>query len=233
MTGASETKPGMLARVWRVIAREVRQLAPAVLFFFVGFNLILLTKQLFLDAYLFTLADFMLATVSALIAGKVVLVGETIPLMRRYENSPLVYSILFKTLFYMVLAFFARLIEAAVPFLSHGGSMGGFVDHLLQSFSWRHFIATQLWIMALFLVYVTGAELARLFGDGEIYKIFFKRRSSELALTRRQRFREMVHLHHLADLHTVEEFRDPNSAAHHEMIGIIRRIARRKPLTGS
>jgi hypothetical protein len=233
MTGASETKLGMPARVWRAIVREVLHMLPAVIFFFIGFTLILFTKQLILDTFLFTLADLMLASVSALIIGKVVLVGETIPLMRRYDNAPLVRSILFKTLFYTVLVFIARLLEAAVPFFTHGGGLIGFYDHLLHSFSWYRFTATQLWIVVLFLVYTTGAELARLFGDGELYKIFFKRRSSELALTRRQRFREMVHLHHLADLHTVEEFRDPNSAAHHEMIGIIRRIARRKPLTGS
>lgn len=75
--------------------------------------------------------------------------------------------------------------------------------------------------------------MARLFGDGELYKIFFKRRSSHLKLTRRQRFRKMVHLHHLTNMHTVEEFRDPDSRAHREMIGIIRRLARDKPVTRS
>jgi hypothetical protein len=103
----------------------------------------------------------------------------------------------------------------------------------MDTFSWYRFVATQLWIFVLFLVYVTGAELGRLFGDGELSKIFFKRRSSELALTRRQRFRQMVRLHHLTDEHTLEEFRDPNTAAHREMIAIIRRLTREKPLKGS
>lgn len=233
MTGASETKSGVLARAWRVIVRELLHMLPAVIFFFTGFSLILFTKQLILDTFLFTLADLMLASVSALIVGKVVLVGETIRLMRRYENAPLVRSIIFKTLFYTVLVFIARLLEAGIPFLIDGGTVAGFYDHLVNSFSWYRFTATQLWIAVLFLVYVTGAELARLFGDGEMYKIFFKRRSSHLKLTRRQRFREMVRLHHLTDQHTVEEFRDPDSRAHREMIGIIRRLARNTPLTRS
>jgi len=232
MTGAVEAKPSLPTRVWNFACREVRDMMPAVIFFFFGFNLVLLTKQLFLDAYLVTLADLMLAAVSALIAGKVVLVGDAIPLMRRYENAPLIYSIVYKTIFYVVLVFFARLIEAAVPFIGHGG-WDPFVDHLLTVFSWKRFIATQLWIIVLFAVYVTGAELSRLFGDGELRKIFFRRRSSELALTRRQRFRQMVRLHHLADNHTIEEFRDPNSKPHHEMIGIIRSLARKTPAKGS
>jgi hypothetical protein len=232
MPGAIETKPSLPTRAWRLTVREVREIAPAVVFFFIGFNMVLLTKQLFLNAYLITLADLMLAAVSALIAGKVVLIGDAIPLTRRYENAPLVYSILYKTAFYVVLVFFARLIEAGIPFIGHGG-LDAFLNHLLTIFSWSRFIATQIWIIVLFAVYVTGAELARLFGDGELHKIFFTRRSSDLALTRRQRFRQMVRLHHLTDEHTIEEFRDPNTAAHREMIAIIRRLTREKPLKES
>jgi hypothetical protein len=233
MTGATKARPGLPVRTWRFIAREVREIMPAVIFFFIGFNLILFTKQLILETYLFTVADFMLATVSALIVGKVVLVGQAIHLMRKYDNSPLIYSILFKTAFYTFLVFIARLIEAWVPFLTHELGFQAFVQHLLDTFSWYRFIATQLWIFVLFLVYMTGMELGRLFGDGELYKIFFKRRSSELSLTRRQRFRQMVRLHHLTDEHTIEELRDPNTAAHREMIAIVRRLTLEKPLKGS
>lgn len=179
----SKRESGPVARTWRFAVREAREIAPAVVFFFIGFNLILLTKQLFLSAYFFTVADFMLATVSALIVGKVVLIGEAIPFMRRYDSAPLIYSILFKTVFYTVLIFVVRLLEAGVPFLIHDGGLGGFFDHLLSTFSWRHFIATQLWIITLFLVYLTGAELARLLGHGELYRIFFKRRTRPKPLT--------------------------------------------------
>ena len=119
-----------------------------------------------------------------------------------------------------------------MPFISHDG-WDAFADHMVNMFSWRRFIATQLWIVMLFAIYVTGAELSRLFGHGELWKIFFTRRSSNLALTRRQRFRKMVRLHHLADAHTIEEIRDPGSAAHREVIAFIRRIARRDPVKGS
>lgn len=226
MKRASRSKPGVFTRIWRVIVREVLHMLPAVIFFFIGFSLILFTKQLVLGTFQFTLADLTLAGISALIVGKVVLVGETIPLMRRYDNAPLARSIIFKTLFYTILVFIARLLEAGIPFMTHGGTLAGFYDHLLHDFSWYRFTATQLWIVVLFLVYMTGAELARLFGDGELYQIFFKRRSSHLKLTRRQRVRELVRLHRLADAHTIEEFRDPTSAPHHALINIIRRLAR-------
>jgi len=49
---------------------------------------------------------------------------------------------------------------------------------------------------------------------------------SELQLNRRQRIRELVHLSRLASAHSDQEFRDPTSAAHDQLIEIVRRLAR-------
>ena len=74
-TVASETPARSLpVRFGRFMAHEIRHMLPAVVFFFVGFNLILFTKELVLGRYFIALTDFMLATMAALIVGKVVLV---------------------------------------------------------------------------------------------------------------------------------------------------------------
>jgi hypothetical protein len=70
--------------------------------------------------------------------------------------------------------------------------------------------------------------LNSLFGDGELLKILFKRRSSELKLSRRQRIRTLVRLSRLTETHTLDELRDPNTAAHIELIGLISGLAMRK-----
>ena len=51
--------------------------------------------------------------------------------------------------------------------------------------------------------------------------IWFIRRSN-----RRQRIREFVHLSRLADAHSEQEFHDPTSSAHGQLIEIVRRLAR-------
>jgi hypothetical protein len=104
--------------------------------------------------------------------------------------------------------------------------VGGFLPHMIAVFSWHRFAAIQIWILVLFLIYVTASELNHLFGDGELRRILFTHRSSELQLNRRQRIRELVRLSRLADAHSEDEFRDPSSAAHHELVGIVRRLAR-------
>ena len=96
----------------------------------------------------------------------------------------------------------------------------------MSSFSWHRFIAISLWIFVLFLIYVTASEFSQLFGPREMRRLLFAYRPSELQLNRRQRARELMRLNRLADEHEVDEFRDPGSAAHHELVEIIERLAR-------
>jgi hypothetical protein len=88
-------------------------------------------------------------------------------------------------------------------------------------------LAISLWILVLFLLYVTATEFGRLFGPGEIRSLFFTSRPSELQLNRRQRARELLRLSRLADAHSADEFRDPATGAHRELVEIVERLARR------
>jgi hypothetical protein len=66
-----------------------------------------------------------------------------------------------------------------------------------RNFSWPRFLAIQIWLMVLFLVYVTAHELNTLFGDGELPRLFLRWHSSEAKLTRRQRIRLLTRLNKL------------------------------------
>jgi len=217
-----------LQRLAHTLLHELRHVLPPTIFFFIGFNLILFTKRLILEQYLIQFAGFFIAATAALIVGKVVLVADKMTLLRRFDYAPLAAPILFKTVIYTLLVFAARLIEAFVHYVIEGGAVGhgGFIEHQLGAFSWSHFIATQMWIFVLFLVYVTGSEISSLLGDGELYKIFFTRRSSELKSTRRARIRQLIRLSRLTEAHALETLRDPASGPHAELVAILRSLAR-------
>lgn len=68
-------------------------------------------------------------------------------------------------------------------------------------FSWHRFLAIQIWVVALFLIYTFIHELNTLFGDGELYRILFTWRSTDLKLTRRQRIRSLTKLGRLTETH--------------------------------
>jgi hypothetical protein len=164
---------------------------------------------------------------AALLVGKAVLVANELPFLRRFDRAPLIQPILFKTVVYFVVVFLVRILERIVEYLLSGGTMAGISEYVSGNFSWHRFAAVQIWIFVLFLIYTTASELNTLFGDGELYKIFFTRRSSKLKLTRRQRIRTLVKVSRLTEAHTVDELRDQNSAAHTELLGLIGGLAMR------
>src|SRR5207247_8187101 len=110
-------------------------------------------------------------------------------------------------------------------FLAAGGVIADFPTHLVEHFSWQRFLSIQVWLMVLFLVYVTTHELNMLIGDGELYRLFFRWRSSEAKLTRRQRIRLLTRLNRLTEANATEAFSDPSSAAHAQLVEIVRRLA--------
>ncbi|MFL5267107.1 MAG: hypothetical protein ACJ8AH_11020 [Stellaceae bacterium] len=213
-------------RIGSRLLHEAREALPPTLFFFVGFNFIVLTTNLLVAQYLVAVSNFMLATMAALVVGKAVLVANKIPLLRRYDRAPLIQPILFKTAFYWVIVFFARLLERFVHFLLEGNSPREFGSYLVTTFSWHRFSAVSLWIFVLFLIYVTVSEFSHLFGTGEIRRLLLTRRPSELRLNRGQRMRELLRLSRLTDAHSRDELRDPTNPAHHELIDIVQRLAR-------
>ena len=227
--GAFSSKSRLLA----FAIKQLREVVPPTLFFAIGFNIIVLTNHLILADYLIHFANFTLVTISALVVGKAVLVANHLPFFRRFDTAPIVQPVLFKTLIYCAVVFLVRFLERLVKYWLGGGTFSGIPEYVANHFSWNRFIAIQIWVFVLFLVYTISAELNSLFGQGELAKILFTRRSSELKLERRQRVRALVKLSRLTERHTLDELRDRNTAAHMEMIDLITKLATRKATTSA
>ena len=213
-------------RIGARILHELREALPPTIFFFVGFNFIVLTTNLLVANYAVAVSNFMLATVAALIVGKAVITANAMPFLKLFDRAPLIQPILFKTAVYWVAVFFTRLAERFVHFLFEGNSPLDFATYLMSSFSWHRFIAISLWIFVLFMIYVTASEFSQLLGPREMRRLLFAYRPSALQLNKRQRARELMRLNRLADEHDVAAFRDADSAAHRKLVDIIERLAR-------
>jgi hypothetical protein len=78
--------------------------------------------------------------------------------------------------------------------------------------------------MVLLLVYVTAHELTLLFGYGELYRLFFRWRSTEAKLTRRERIRLLVRLNRLTEASPVEVIAD-RSTPEYKLVAILHKLA--------
>jgi hypothetical protein len=204
---------------------QVRHVLPPTIFFFLGFNLILLTKSLILQERGIEFSGFATATLAALLVGKAVLVTDNVAFIRRFDGAPMIQPILFKSAIYWLCVLVARLIEQLIHFLANSGAMTDFPTYLAERFPWSRFLSVQIWLMVLFLVYVTVHEFNTLFGDGELYRLLFRWRSSEAKLTRRRRIRLLTRLNRLTEANSIEDIAERDSPEHFELIHILRELA--------
>ena len=222
---AASTPTTLLQRVFTWWLAQVKHALPPTIFFFVGFNLILWTKRLILQEHGIEFRGFFTAIAAALLVGKAVLVTDNLPFMRRFDGAPMIQPILFKSAIYWLCVLIVRLAEEFVHFVAAGGAIADFSDYLVNHFSLARFLSIQIWLMVLFLAYVTIHELNELFGDGELYRLFFRWRSSEAKLTRRQRIRLLTRLNRLTEANPIEAFSERTSPAHTELVAILHQLA--------
>ena len=222
---AASAQTSFLRRAFGWWLAQVKHALSPTIFFFVGFNLILWTKRMILQEQGVEFSGFFTATVAALLVGKAVLITDNMPFMRRFDGAPLIQPILFKSVVYWLCVLIVRLAEGLFDFLTAGGAIGDFPAHLVEHFTWSSFLLIQVWLMVLFLVYVTTHELNMLIGDGELYRLFFRWRSSEAKLTRRQRIRLLTRLNRLTEANAIEAFSERGSHAHSELIDILHQLA--------
>ena len=208
------------ALVW--VGHEFLEMLPAVIFFAVGFNVIVLTTNLFLSSYSSSIGNFLVAITMSLVVGKAVLVANATPFLRRYDTRPLAWSILYKAVVYCVFVLLARLIEAVVEDLIRGRPFA----ETIAKFSWDRFFAIQIWLFVLFLIFVSFSEMIELFGEGELTRILFSHRSAELKEGRRERTQTLIHLSNLTASHTPEELADHASPANAELLQLLRGLAK-------
>jgi hypothetical protein len=162
------------------LIKELKEVVPPTVFFAIGFNLIVLTTDLILADYIRTFASFLVATTTALVVGKSVLVADAIPFLRRFDTAPMIQAVFFKTLLYWAVVFLVRFLEKLVEYVFGRGTLAGIPDYITTHFTWHRFAAIQIWIFVLFLVYTSIVELNVVLGDGGLAKIFFARRSQPI-----------------------------------------------------
>jgi hypothetical protein len=131
-------------RVLAWLVEELRHALPAMVFFAIGFNLVVLSMNLVLAQYFIHFGGFLVATTAALVVGKAVLVADKMRFLRRFDTAPLIRPILFKTLVYWAFVFVARLIEAWVHYAIDTGRLTGFAAFTVEQFSWHRFLFIQL-----------------------------------------------------------------------------------------
>ena len=165
-----------LKHVGHVIVREIREIIPPTIFFFVAFGLLMLTQTLVLKEHGIDAWDWGAAAIGALIVGKVVLIADHFAFVDRYPKDPLIWNAVWKTLIYMVAATFVRYLEQLLPLMFGGKDFLAANRTLYAELDWSHFALTHMWLAVLLFVYCCLRELVRHIGAAKVKRMFFHAR---------------------------------------------------------
>jgi hypothetical protein len=169
---------GPLAGAGRAVGRRACEdavaIAPAALFFLIGFGLILLIIKLFIASYSIQLRVLSNTIIGALIAAKVSLILDRLDWARSH-GYPRAAVVAGKVMVYSLCAIVLGIAEHLVEGWRRSGSLAGSLRLFELHFNPSHFFAIVLCVAMLFAVFFTMQEVSRRLGAGQMYALFFER----------------------------------------------------------
>lgn len=126
-----------------------------------------------------TYLHYGIGIIEALILAKVILVGQALRLGRRFEDEPLIVSVLVKTLFFAIFVAVFSVIEHVIEGLVHHETWDVIAHHLFTAGRDEIFAKT-LMMMITFIPFFAFWETDRVLGQGKLFALFFHKRIAEV-----------------------------------------------------
>jgi hypothetical protein len=176
------------AHVKERVAHEVRLFFFIFLYLFIMIGLFTIYERIVLAQHQIRYAHYGFALVNALVLAKVMLIAEDLHLGRRFENRPLIYPVLVKSVLFAVVFICFHVVEdvlmglwdgksfrASIPGLGGGGIAGYLSIGLIMSFALIPFFAF--------------TEVSRVLGPGVLQALLLKHRPADVAVELKLRAR--------------------------------------------
>ena len=156
-----------------ILKEEFFAILPPTIFFFVALHLLTFIRILMANGSHFQPLSTASIAIASLILGKAVLIADMLPPINRYPHKPLAYNIVWKTLIYLVIASIIHYLERLIDFSRQAGGIVTGNEKLLAEIVWPHYLAVEIILFLLILMYCTVRELARVIGKEKMLRLFF------------------------------------------------------------
>lgn len=158
-------------KIVKFIITETKQVIPAVIFFAITFNLIVLTEKLMIRHEQPSFLSYGLATLSALIVGKCLIIVNSFPFINAFPKKPLIYNIVWKFFLYGSFILLFRIIDKMTHFYFEHNNPEMIYQKITITLAAPTFWAIQIWLLMLFVAYIVASEFIRVMGKREIMKL--------------------------------------------------------------
>jgi len=162
-----------MGRALKLIRKEARDLFPVWLFFFLTFSLLRLTQSVALSEQGLKLSTPSLVLVGSLIVAKAFLVMDLFKFMNRYDERPIIYTVLWKSGIYWIGTVAIFFVEQFIEmFIKHHDLIQAQKELLFRAKSpW--FILSSIWLALLIFAFCATREISRVLGKKRFVQIWF------------------------------------------------------------
>jgi hypothetical protein len=168
------------------VVHEVRELVFIFLYLFVWFGLFTIHESIVLEQHHIGFTPYGFAAVNALVLAKVMLVAQDLHLGHRFEDRPLIYPVLLKSLLFAIVFICFHVVEHVIVGLWYGkgilqsmpGFGGGGIDGVIM--------VGVLMSVAL-IPFFAFTEISRVFGPAALQALIFKRGRKDFVVELRLR----------------------------------------------
>lgn len=116
-----------------------------------------------------------------MIIAKVILIGRIFGLGRRFEDGPLILSVMYKSILFGVVVLLFGIVERLVEGLFHKDGFGSVV-HGIAELGLYEIFARVLMLMIAFIPSFAFWEIGRVLGFRNLAALFFSRRARSFSL---------------------------------------------------
>ena len=133
-----------MKRFFRWVSKEILHVLPAFIFFFITFNIISMTESFILKKAGITPFTFIHVTLAALVIAKILIVIDHLPFVNLFPNKPLIYNVVWKTIFYWFITLCVCIAIRITPFLMSGQGLKRDFQDFLAKVDWVLFAESSL-----------------------------------------------------------------------------------------
>lgn len=177
MTETKAHEAGKHASMKEKALEEFKLFWIVALYLWLLFGAFMVYRRLVLAEFGVTYLNFGFAIIQALIIGKVILIGDAFKIGRRFEDGPLVYSVLWKSLIFSLFVLAFGVLEHVVEGLFHKEDARA-IGQGIAKLGIYELSARTLMLIAAFIPFFAFWELGRVVGPEKLTRIFFSRRQA-------------------------------------------------------
>jgi hypothetical protein len=155
--------------------KEFVQYIGSAIFFAAAFCLIALANKLMVAGSEVHVASFARAIIGGLIVAKLLFFVDLVPGVNAFHGKPLIFNILWKTPIYLIMSLVYRYLEPVIGSVVAGVSVAEAHARAIEEFTHPTFWAIEVWLAALFAVFVMMRELTLALGKDKVRILFFGR----------------------------------------------------------